>query len=118
MTSRDTQAVRDAEAELAATGPLRDLGDEVRRYPLELLRRVAQLHAERNAPVPDHLLRLPTFLGETALRGLLEGGYVSRDDSARRAIHAYAPTERGLALLAAADGKRARRRAPRAARRE
>ncbi len=95
------QRIRDAEDELARIGPLRHLADEVRSYPLKLLRRVAEQYAERNAPVPDHVLRLPPYLGETALRALVEGGYVSRADEPARAIYAYVPTEKGLSLLAA-----------------
>ncbi len=98
------QRIRESEAKLAETGPLRSLAGEVRSYPLKLLRRVAQLHAERKAPVPDHVLRLPPYLGETALRGLVEGGYVRQTDETARAIHAYVPTEKGMALLAATDG--------------
>ncbi len=105
--------VRNAEAKLAETGPLRDLADEVRTYPLKLLRRVAEQHQERVAPVPDHALRLPPYLGETALRGLVEGGYVRRVDDLARAIHAYVPTEEGLALIAAADSPGRSKRAPR-----
>lgn len=99
MGDMDDQT-RAAEEALAATTPLRNLADEVRSYPLRLLRLVAEQHAARNAPVPDHALRLPPYLGETALRGLLEGGFIERVDGARGAIHAYAPTEAGLALLA------------------
>lgn len=100
MTGDMDEQTRAAEEALAATAPLRNLADEVRSYPLRLLRLVAEQHAVRNAPVPDHALRLPPYLGETALRGLLEGGFIERADGARGAIHAYAPTEAGLALLA------------------
>lgn len=100
MTGDMDDQTRAAEEALAATAPLRNLADEVRSYPLRLLRLVAEQHAARNAPVPDHALRLPPYLGETALRGLLEGGFIERADGARGAIHAYAPTEAGLALLA------------------
>lgn len=100
MTGDMDDQTRAAEEALAATAPLRNLADEVRSYPLRLLRLVAEQHAARNAPVPDHALRLPPYLGETALRGLLEGGFIKRVDGARGAIHAYAPTEAGLALLA------------------
>lgn len=93
------ERVRAAEDVLAATGPLRNLSDEVRSYPLRLLRIVAEQYAARNAPVSDHLLRLPPYLGETALRGLLEGGFIERL-SPERAVYAYAPTPEGLALLA------------------
>lgn len=99
MTGDMDEQTRAAEEALAATAPLRNLTDEVRSYPLRLLRLVAEQHAARNAPVPDHALRLPAYLGETALRGLLEGGFIERVDGARGAIHAYAPTDAGLALL-------------------
>lgn len=97
------ERVRAAEDVLAATGPLRNLSDEVRSYPLRLLRIVAEQYAARNAPVSDHLLRLPPYLGETALRGLLEGGFIERL-SPERAVYAYAPTPEGLALLASLEG--------------
>lgn len=105
MTDERSERERAAEDALAATAPLRSLTDEVRSYPLRLLRLVAEQHAARKAPVPDHALRLPPYLGETALRGLLEGGFIARADGARGAIHAYAPTEAGLALIASlSDG--------------
>ena len=99
------ERVRAAEDVLAATGPLRNLADEVRSYPLRLLRLVAEQHAARNAPVSDHLLRLPPYLGETALRGLLDGGFVERVTAAY-AVYAYAPTQEGLALLASLEGSK------------
>ena len=95
---------RAAEAKLARTSPLRELADEVRSYPLRLLRTLAEQHALRRSPVPDHVLRLPPYLGETALRGLVEGGFVERTEETRRAIHAYVPTPAGLALIASVDG--------------
>ena len=101
MTQQDR--VRAAEDVLAATGPLRNLSDEVRSYPLRLLRLLAEQYAARDAPVSDHLLRLPPYLGETALRGLLEGGFIERL-SPERAVYAYAPTPEGLALLASLEG--------------
>lgn len=98
------RGTREAEAKLAEAAPLRELADEVRAYPLRLLRAVIQQYALRHAPVPDHSLRLPPYLGETALRGLVEGGMVERVEDAARSIHAYIPTEAGLALIALADG--------------
>ena len=95
--------IRAAEDALAATGPLRSLADEVRSYPLRLLRLVAAQYTERGAPVADHTLRLPPYLGETALRGLLEGGFVERV-AVPFAVYAYAPTAKGLALLASLNG--------------
>jgi hypothetical protein len=40
------------------------------------------------------------YLGETAIRALVEGGYVERLDDVPYAILAYMPTERGRALAA------------------
>ena len=85
-------------AELAALGPLRGLSNEVREYPLRLLRLAIDLHAQWGRPVPDHLLKLPAYLGETALRALVEGGFLDRVDDPLHAINAYAPTASGLAL--------------------
>ena len=104
------ERVRAAEDVLAATGPLRNLSDEVHSYPLRLLRLVADQYAAREAPVSDHLLRLPPYLGETALRSLLEGGFVERV-AAAYAVYAYAPTPEGLALLASLEGDAAPQKA-------
>ena len=114
MTQEDR--VRAAEDVLAATGPLRNLSDEVRSYPLRLLRLVVEQYAARDAPVSDHLLRLPPYLGETTLRGLLEGGFVERVTAAY-AVYAYAPTPEGLALLASLEGDSTERKAPKRRRR-
>lgn len=103
------ERVRAAEEALAATGPLRNLSDEVRSYPLRLLRLVAEQYAARNAPVSDHMLRLPPYLGETALRGLLEGGFIERV-TASYAVYAYAPTAEGLALLSTLEERPKARR--------
>ena len=97
------ERVREAEDALAATGPLRNLSDEVRSYPLRL---VAEQYAARETPVSDHMLRLPPYLGETALRGLVEGGFVERVTAAY-AVYAYAPTPKGLALLASLEDQNA-----------
>ena len=102
-TDRD-KLVAQAEQQIAALGPLHDLAQEVRAYPLRLLRLIYKLHHERGAPVADHLLQLPPYLGDTALRGLVEGGYVSRREGTRYAIHAYEPTEAGSALVDGIDG--------------
>ena len=85
-------------AELAELGPLKGLGDEVREYPLQLLQLVINLHAQRGGPVPDHLMKLPAYLGETALRALEEGGFLESAEDPLYAIRAYVPTAAGEAL--------------------
>ena len=100
MTSKTTGKVSaDAESLLSELAPIRELMVEVRTYPVRLLQRICDLHAAREAPVPDHALQLAPYLGETALRALIDGGYVELDDHAQMAVHAYVPTPSGLALL-------------------
>ena len=99
----DTSAAMKAQEKIAEAVPLRELADEVRTYPLRLLRLLAEQQAARNGPVPDHALRLPPYLGETALRGLVEGGFIERAPQAMRSIYSYAPTQAGLDLLALVD---------------
>ena len=101
-------ASSDAESLLSELGPIRELIREVRTYPVGLLQRICDLYAVRDAPVPDHALHLTPYLGETALRGLIEGGYVERHDHTHMAVHAYVPTASGIALLGGrAPAKRA-----------
>jgi hypothetical protein len=99
MTKR-IDLIRSAEKTLAATAPLKELYEELRTYPLRLLQIVVEQHALRLSPVPDHLLRLPPYLGETAIRALVEGGFVERVDDVSRAVFAYSPTEAGLEVVA------------------
>lgn len=110
MTNKAAPEQRNPEAEraLGDLRPLRELTDEVRTYPVKLLRLICDQYAARGAPVPDHALRLSPYLGETSLRALIEGGYVRRDDAAHIAVHAYVPTESGTALM----GGRARAKRP------
>ncbi len=103
MASRD-QAFDAAVETLAGLAPLRELALEVRTYPLRLLRLVYEQHKERGGPVPDHLLKLPTYLGETSLRALVEGGFLERSDDPQYALYAYAPTDVALALIQQVDG--------------
>jgi hypothetical protein len=100
MTSSvDSESFDKAAAELAELPALRELATELRHYPVRLLQLVCDEHDRRGAPVPDHSLRLLPYLGETALRGLIEGRYVDRIDDASFAIAAFVPTDKARALL-------------------
>ena len=99
------ESARDGVAEeLAVLGPLRELSDEVRTYPVRLLTLVCEEFDRRQSPVPDHALKLLPYLGETALRALVGGGYVERVDDVSYAISAYAPTDLGRSAAARANG--------------
>ncbi len=94
-----SKALESAAEKLAVLPALRELADELKFYPVRLLTQLCDIHAKRNGPVPDHALTLLPYLGETAIRSLVEGGYVERVDDVSYAIHAYLPTETGLALV-------------------
>lgn len=91
-------AYAEAEAAIASVGPTRELAAEVRRYPVELLRKLCGEYRRRGTPVPDYVLDLAPYLGETALRALVLGGLAERVDDSRFAIHAFVPTPQGLAM--------------------
>jgi hypothetical protein len=95
-----TKAWAAAAAELAAWAPLRELAAELRDYPVRLIVQLCHLAEMRKGPVPDHAITLLPYLGETALRALVNGGYAERIGEASYAINAYVPTEKGKALAA------------------
>ena len=98
---RPKNPAREAVAdELAKLQPLRSLADELRLYPVRLLEQVCEQADHRQGPVPDHTLAFLPYLGETAIRALVEGGYVERFDNVPYAILAYLPTQRGRELAA------------------
>ena len=109
MTNKTAQQPStDAETLLSELPPIQELLVEVRTYPVRLLRRICEQYAERQAPVPDHALHLAPYLGETALRALMDGGYVELQDELHISVHAYVPTASGRALL---DGRAPAKRA-------
>ena len=98
MTSGEGSAQAEIEALVLGAPPLRELQDELRRYPARLLRQLAAEFHRRQSAVPDHALELVPYLGETALRALVASGLVDQVQSPH-ALYAYRPTERALELL-------------------
>lgn len=107
-----SEAVESAAELLAALPPLRQMAEELRSYPVSLLTELCDLYVERGGPVPDHVLTLLPYLGETALRALAEGGFLEILDDVSYAIRAYSPTESGRKLVATVrpPTKRARKK--------
>lgn len=95
-----TDALESAAEKLAALPALKELADELKFYPVRLLSQLCDIHIRRDGPVPDHVLTLLPYLGETALRALLEGGYVELVNDYSYAIRAYLPTQAGQTLVA------------------
>ena len=95
---RTASAQSQLESLILAAPPMRELQDELRRYPVRLLRQLAAEFRRRQAPVPDHALELAPYVGETALRALVTSGLAEQVRSPY-AVRAYKPTERALDLL-------------------
>jgi hypothetical protein len=79
-------------------GPIRQLREELDRYPVELFRRVCLLSSKRNSSVPDYNLRLAPYLGEMALRALVSAELVATVDRGIHSMQAYVPTDKGKKL--------------------
>ncbi len=96
--AKATSALQELQELVDSLGPIRDLVEQLHRHPVELLRQVCAQHRERGGPVPDHSLRLSSYLGEVAIRALLVGGLIERNTTDRHALQAYVPTSRGKEL--------------------
>ena len=95
---RIARAQAEIEALVLGAAPMRELQEELRRYPPRLLRQLAAEFRRRQGAVPDHALELAPYVGETALRALVASGLVEQADSPH-ALRAYVPTERALELV-------------------
>ncbi len=105
MTERSRNPAReDAVDELAKLPPLSAIAEELRNYPVRLLEQVCEQAERRKGPVPDHTLTFIPYLGETAIRALVDGGYIQRLDDVPYTILAYLPTDKGNALAALLRG--------------
>lgn len=84
---------------ISASKPVRELVEQTNRYPVELLQRLCAVHRRRGGPVPDHELGLSTYLGDMAVRALIDVQLIQRvAEPGRQAINSYMPTKRGLEL--------------------
>ncbi len=95
---RTPHAQSELEELVLAAPPMRELQEELRRYPVRLLRQLAAEFGRRQGAVPDHALELAPYVGETALRALVASGLAEQVDSPY-AVRAYRPTKGALELL-------------------
>lgn len=109
-----TSAVQELRELVSGQEPIRDLVNQIHSHPVELLRQVCAQHRQRGGPVPDHSLRIYSYVGEVAIRALILGGLIEQDTANLHALRAYVPTSRGQKLcdrleaeLAPAKGKSA-----------
>ena len=93
-----TSARQEAEERIHETDAVREILEELRAYPIRLLRQMVAECRRRGTAAPDHVLEIVPYLGETALRALVEAGLAERIDDSPYAVRAYMPTHEGLAL--------------------
>ena len=93
-----TSALQELRELIGGPEPVRDLVDQIRSRPVDLLRQVCAQHRQRGGPVPDHSLGLSSYVGEVAIRALILGGLIEQDTTDRHALQAYVPTSRGKEL--------------------
>jgi hypothetical protein len=106
MTERSSSpAYEGAVDELAKLPPLSAIAEALRNYPARLLERMCEQAERRKGPVPEHTLTFIPYLGETAIRALVDGGYIQRLDDLPYTILAYLPADKGNALAALLRGE-------------
>ena len=98
-TRRNADGPREqVEERILDTGAMRELTGELRAYPVRLMRQMVTEHNRRGGAVPDHVLDIVPYLGDTALRALVDAGLADRIDDSPHAIRAYVPTAEAIAL--------------------
>jgi hypothetical protein len=93
-------ARRRIEERILASDAMRELAGELTAYPVRLLQQLVAEYTRRGAAVPDHVLDIVPYLGDTALRALVDAGLADRIDDSPHAIRAYVPTAEAIELNA------------------
>ena len=89
---------RRIEERILDSNAMRELTGELTAYPVRLLRQLVAEYARRGTAVPDHVLDIVPYLGDTALRALVDAGLADRIDDSPHAIRAYVPTAEAIEL--------------------
>ena len=78
------------------TSTVKELLKGLEEEPARMLRAICAQYSREQAPVPDHRLPWAGYIGEVAVRALMEAGLVQREPGGHGAIYNYRPTEEGL----------------------
>lgn len=66
--------------------------------PLKLLVDICNKSILNDKPVPDHSLHIQGYIGDVALKTLIEAGLIEKLDGGRVSLYSYQPTESGTAF--------------------
>lgn len=64
--------------------------------PQKLLCDICSKQAKTGRPVPDFNLHMQGYIGDIALKALIEANLIKRVDGGRVSLYCYEPTEEGL----------------------
>ena len=83
---------------LWGTGVFKHLTKSLIDEPLKLLIDICNKKMINEGPAPDHSLHMQGYIGDVALKALLESGLIEKLDGGRAALYSYRPTESGMAF--------------------
>lgn len=81
---------------IRGTDAMRQALNCLEHEPLHLLREICRQYEKLKEPVPDHNIHPSGYMGEVALKSLVEGGLVKVHAAPRYSLSTYEPTEEGL----------------------
>ncbi len=89
-------AVDDFLTLLEATEVMKQVLKNMREQPAHLMRNICREYNRTGQMVPDHNIQLAGYMGEVALKALIEAGFVKQKPGGRLSVFYYEPTEKGL----------------------
>jgi len=81
---------------LQATEIMRQVARSMKEEPLKLLADICNKNESTGRPVPDHSLHMQGYIGDVALKALIESGMLTRKDGGKISLYTYQPTRLGL----------------------
>jgi hypothetical protein len=81
---------------LKQTDIMQQVTMSMEQEPLKLLVDICRKREQSGRPVPDHNLHMQGYIGDIALKALIESGLVRRVDGGRMALYSFEPTVSGL----------------------
>ncbi|HJX03684.1 MAG TPA: hypothetical protein VJ488_03900 [Dehalococcoidia bacterium] len=81
---------------LKQTDVMQQVTMSMEQEPLKLLVDICRKREHNGRPVPDHNLHMQGYIGDIALKALIESGLVRKLDGGRMALYSFEPTASGL----------------------
>ena len=99
-------AYEDLAQVLRQTQVMQQVLTELEKEPVTLLLAICREYEATKEAVPDHHLHLSGYLGEVAMRVLLEAGLIERQPGRRLSVNSYEPTSAGTEYYRKLKGER------------